>query len=1177
MRKSILQTVTSSTLLTTILLGMVAFCIPIKAQNVTVSEKTGSMICSQTSYSGGSAETGFSAGGFATWKHFQLPLTMTVSDYKNLTGNGQLVTHANNLYNSGIGQGIQLLGGKSKDGYMTLALPNGYRFTSYKIIVQNNVSQFGTGADALTIPHDRNFYFGETNRIFDFKSGYYKDLGKNISTVEYTVERTNMLEGDMGNVLYFKVANDPVSHIRGEYVGVTLKYIELTFTPENQFTIPVAPTNASSTGVSYMECPFATGKVDVGRISQNTYQNVTRQSYVYTNVKDLTANSLFYEKASVDESLGLNARKVGSATGNKTIKSVQIGSNYYFEIQPGQTYFAETPVSSVDQQGNEVPLHYRITTAKVNYTENKVSHFYITYVSGGTTYYLQNNARFGTAKLEWTRDENGYIYTSVNGSNTYLKLNKANNALITTTNAPTSFGISSNRITYIEKKITYYMRGYSTDIPVLFAPDNNSTPLASWTEETTTTPYILKVYDNTGTSAEEITVNAAGSYELTDLNNDAVKIEVTGGAGLVNLDLTVEALDPYINHMELMCNHGDVKISREFVSNDFSVGGGVFYFYIPHEWLGSACNFTFENLKSNYGDNTYYDGSTNGHARYSFVKSDYYNLFGAANNNIYSNTDAAADYSYTKKVYVETAGTKAFKFNNADEVSQATTSTVLKEYPFSLEAYAAEGGTFSNVSMIPEEEEHDYQTNAFVFTTDETRYNIAPTTATQHRYYAYYDMEIHLIAKTYTPSVAFEKIYDTSFYGDNETGTFYGATISSKDEAGNLGYCSVEAVKELLETKIAAGGTGVPTNMSQLLYLDMGSQMEGTYSIATGTWTTLRKSLGKNALIFLPKNTTREDDNFAYAEEGGTYKATRNIIITDKQPFYSPYKIRVDAANYALYTRELSGPNGQVKKATLMLPFTLALTNGRHVNTDNNCAFDIYTMQATNCLTVSPEQKEGYDYLKFDGDAHFVKPTGNATEANKPYMVLVDEEYIPEKEQSFIAQQYGADIMPTIAHKNQTYLTGESATGAGNGTNYNFENRGTYCGAKVQQVFYFANNKYYSSLNLATDPQEVRVRPFRSYYAFNSSSGAKMMAFNVVFSENNIETTDINNVKTHTDLAVTATGSKIIVYAKTAQRVEIFNMNGLSVTKLNMSAGEMQSVPVTPGVYIINDFKISVK
>ena len=1168
MRRMFLHAKACGRLFAMLLLSCMFCGISSRAQNVIVSENTGSMICSQTTYSGGTTETGFASGGFATWKHHQLPLTMTASDLKTLSPNGQLAVHGNNLYNTGADTGIQVFGGQREDGFITFALPRGYRFTSYKIIVQNNVDVFGNGKAKLRVTHDRAFYFGETNSRFDFMSAYYKNLKKGMSNEEFTIERTSMVESDMGNILYFKIANGVSSHVSGRYVGVTLKYVELTFTPEAPFKVNIAPQQASAEGVSVVQCPFPTGKVDLGQISQNTYTGVKRQSYVYRNVKDLMAQSLFYEGASVDETLDLNSRTVGSAVGNKTIKAVTIDQMGYFEIQPGQTYFAETPVCTKDQKGNDVPLHYRITSAKVNYTISAEQKFYIKYIEGGDVWYLQRDATFGTTQQKWEIDAQGRI--NVVGTSNYLVVDP-NNTLTIGNGTGSRFSLVGEGIVCNN----LYMFGTKPGSPVYFAEyDNVGT--AQWERSNASGAYTLKVYDKTGKAAKEINVTQPGNFVMDDLNNDAVKLEVVGGNGLVNIELTVEALDPYINHMELMCTHGDMKISREFVSNDFSVGGGVFYFYIPRDWLNTACHFTFENLKSKCADNTYYDGSSNGNARFGFVKSEYFNLFGESNNNIYRHPDFAANYDYTKKVFVATAGTKAFKFNNADEVSKTGTATSLIEYPFTLEKYAAAGGLFNNVVMTPTEENKDYITNAYVFTTDETRYNIAPTTATQHRYYAYYDMEIHLVARTYTPSVAFEKLYDKSFYGEAESGEFYGAVVTSKDNEGNLGYSSVEAVKEQLETAIAAGGSNVPAAMDKLLYVDMGSQMQGAYSSNGSSWTTLKNALAKNALVFLPKNTTHAADNFAYAEEGGTYKAARNIILTDKQPFYSPYKIRVDAANYALYTREVTGTNGQAKKATLMLPFTLALTDGKHVNKGDDCSFEVYVMQATNCLNVSPEQKPGYDYMKFDGDAHFVKAEGMTTEANKPYMILVNDAYTPKDGLSFVAMQHGADIMPTIAHKNKTYLMGEKATGSGNGTNYAFENRGTYCGDKVEKVFYFANNKYYSSLNLPSDPKQVKVRPFRSYYSFSSTSGAKMASFDVVFGENG-ETTGINNVKANADLAVTAANGMITFFAKKAQRVEVFGVNGMSVAKLNLKANETRSVPVAAGVYVINGVKVSVQ
>ena len=377
MRRMFLHAKTCGRLFATLLLSTMFCGISSRAQNVIVSENTGSMICSQTTYSSGATETGFASGGFATWKHHQLPLTMTASDLKDLSPNGQLAVHGNNLYNTGADTGIQVFGGQREDGYITFALPRGYRFTSYKIIVQNNVDVFGNGSTKLRVTHDRDFYFGETNSRFDFFSTYYKNLKRGISNEEFTIERTSMVESDMGNILYFKIANHESKHVAGRYVGVTLKYVELTFTPEAPFKVNIAPQQASAEGVSVVQCPFPTGKVDLGQISQNTYTGVKRQSYVYRNVKDLMAQSLFYEGASVDETLDLNGRTAGSAVGNKTIKAVTIDHRSYFEIQPGQTYFAETPVCTKDQKGNDVPLHYRITSAKVNYHVSSGQGMYI--------------------------------------------------------------------------------------------------------------------------------------------------------------------------------------------------------------------------------------------------------------------------------------------------------------------------------------------------------------------------------------------------------------------------------------------------------------------------------------------------------------------------------------------------------------------------------------------------------------------------------------------------------------------------------------------------------------------------------------------------------------------------------------------------------------------------------
>ena len=69
------------------------------AQNVTIKATNGSTIAAVKD--GGTTDSFFGAGGFATWQHEQLSMVMTTSDGTALTPNGQLDNPANNLFTSG--------------------------------------------------------------------------------------------------------------------------------------------------------------------------------------------------------------------------------------------------------------------------------------------------------------------------------------------------------------------------------------------------------------------------------------------------------------------------------------------------------------------------------------------------------------------------------------------------------------------------------------------------------------------------------------------------------------------------------------------------------------------------------------------------------------------------------------------------------------------------------------------------------------------------------------------------------------------------------------------------------------------------------------------------------------------------------------------------------------------
>ena len=316
------------------------------------------------------------------------------------------------------------------------------------------------------------------------------------------------------------------------------------------------------------------------------------------------------------------------------------------------------------------------------------------------------------------------------------------------------------------------------------------------------------------------------------MNNDAVKFGVKG-IGLVRATLTVQALDPYLDDMSVICqaeSQDSVRMSQSFTASDFSVSGGEFYFYLPKDLEGQSVKITFEDLHSKYFDETYKGGHSDNNARLNFVKSDHYNVFGESSNNIYSNTAEAAN-AQKERQKVGIVGTSKFKFNNADEVGSI--GGVLKEYAFSLENYAKSPNNGSFDEMKFTVSSSDQNLVRYVFTTDETRYNIAPTTATQHRAYAFYEMNVHVQSQTYEPKVKFVKVYDKTYHGSAQNDAYYGAIVTATDGAGNAGYSSAAEIfkhinRAIENKKDDFGNTDVPADQKYILYLDF-SSMKGVY------------------------------------------------------------------------------------------------------------------------------------------------------------------------------------------------------------------------------------------------------------------------------------------------------------------------------------------------------------
>ena len=1191
------------------------------AQNVTIKATNGSMIAA-TPQGNSDYDVFFKAGGFATWQHEQLSMVLTVSDMTGLTATDQLANPANNLFSDGTHIQIAKGLGTYNICYLSLSLPKGYRFTGYNI-------KFSKPGETTKRLGNNSMTFNSSN-----ESSEFGETGKNFGTytvsksaarggAAQTISRTSMTDTDMGNVLYFKLQNPS----NGRAL-ITLDEAEFFFTAEADYTPLTTPGTVHR--VSAIDIPFSTSKVDYGTIQNRTYDGAQRVSYSSANVKDIMANFTLYEAEAIKDGEdfdGVDGKVVDYKEGSISVE------NGYYRIgaedaaNPGteeHIYYLETPTYVLLQDNvTKNPVGYRIIGAQIDYKYGPTYEYgtiqkqYTTFYISNSNYYLNSTGGATTSQNQralWFIDEEGYIRTGVNGQTYLTNTNSQSGGASyagTTINKEEAvkFSIDNNGyIYYTEGGTNYWLRRTSSWGSNYFRFQNNTGNRATRKNSGTTTvnivddiidteaahPYTLKVYDKTGTTAQTINVsstNASGSVVVAGMNNDALKIGVIG-TGLIQGTLTLQALDPYLDQMEVVCTDKDVpaiRLTQNFTASDFSVSGGEFHFYVPVDTRNVA--ITFENLKSKYFDESYTGGSNTHTSRINFVKSAHYNAFGTSNNKIYSNTSEASN-AQLERLKVGIVGTEKFKFNNADELANA--NGVLTEYPFSLENYAAtpNNGTFDVMEYAVTDE--DQVSTRYVFTTDETRYNIAPTTAIQHRAYAYYQMIVHVQSATYEPKIKFTKVYDKTFYTDDEGAikydAFYGVEVTAPYTENGVvkqGYASTKDIFEGIERILGTdkvddfGNTDLPASSKQIIYLDF-SKLAGIYQITSDEnpdMESYSNSNAKNCLIFLPKGSSAPNDNVAYQLGSGGFQAANNIIITDKQPFYSPYKIQVDAAYVAEYKRQItSDQNGKVINATVVLPFTIAVNEGVHTNDDNSCTFTVSTMNTGTTNVLAHEEGSSFDF----GIAYFKPISGTVTESNKPYVLTIEPSSWTDANSSFLVRSHGAVIEPTPAGG---VFTNESASGTFEGDTYNFTHKGTYVGKEIEsaataseKVFYFAHDYFLDSKTLKKG-LSLKILPFRSFYQYSGGALAKMTQFRIVFGENEdlSGTNGINEIQRDADLAVIPGKGVITLMARAEKDITIHAANGQTVDKCNLKAGETRTVAVPAGVYVINGVKMVVK
>lgn len=1165
-------------------------------QNVTISPSSGHLIAALTYEN----EVGFQNGWSALWRHNQLPLSLHVSDKPDLTASGVLKDPAGNIRLDTDRNLYVLMGGSSVTTHMSFSLPKGFRFTGYRMVLLNDRNSKTYGGFNLKAINKRMY---ETNSSFNFNSPLASTAvmsGDNDSK-EYVIERTSKTETDMGNNLYFyfwRASNN--------YYACTIKSIELYFTAENEFQaegVPGAPDEIISDGVNMVGSEFTTGKLDLGVVKPNTKSGVTYYSYDYQNVIDLTAKNWLYQEDAVTDG------KLPETASSGNIQVLENDGQLYYALGNG-TYYIETPTETKNQNGKSIPLGYRITGAQIKaHYGTQAPSSPITYdgktgtISAGwlgMTYRLKTDGTWTTGTgAQWTQTKTGKLQSG----NYYLSVQKSGTVYIAngTTNIDeaNSFTLSGGYVMYGD--LTLSITG--NERARFMSEEGYYNNFASWitVSSSTTNPaftpsnFQLSLYGKNGADAvSTVSVNSSNknvTAEVDGLNNDAVKFTISGltegTKALITYNLTMEQLNPFINTLDIVCHSSKsegLKITQQFTSNDFQVAGGQFLFYIPSDFVGESnkCKFTFENLTSKYMDDTYGKGTT-GNARNYLVKSPYYNEYGDGKQYTASGNEPAAD-----KVRTSMCGNVPYKYNNAAdlEASGATaTASTLEEYPYTEARYLAQGGSFTEDIEI---RVNDPAKECYLMMGDETRYNIAPTTAMEHRYYAYYLMDIQLLVKDYDAKCQLKELYTTTFYGEEEEKPMYGGTFEAYEtgHSGDPGYLipsdkayltvnmMVKALLDALKEKKA--------ETNQVLYLDY----TNLYSVLVESkerMAEMKNKLNPNCLIFFPVRTVYNEDNYVQKTMSGGFRACKNIVLTDKQPFYSPYNISVPTENYAAYTREITHEmNGKATLATLVLPFSIALSDGVHSN--DFCSLRLYQMQSENGLAA--DQEEGANGKDFMGLAKFNPVDDELTQPNTPYLVAV-ERAAPGEDVTFEIQQYGSDVSATVApetvagnYMNADYtFTGEIATGTINGAAHTFKHYGSYSGKKLKKDggwFYFAQGKFYNSKNLSYRFDNVYVYPFRAYFAHEASNGAKLMrGFNVTFDD--LLVTGIGSVTKEADrsgVQLTAGHGALGIKAYETVNVVVYSATGATMFRSTLTAGESKTVALSPGIYVVNGKKV---
>ncbi len=1061
-------------------------------------------------------------------------------------------------------------GSKLQDVYLAIIAPQGYRFTRY----QWEVDKVLNGSTETTSATLTQYTYGTDNAVVD---------GASTTLTSGATWDVTLSQG--ANILYFRYSTNVAAQLLANF-----KSLKLTYVIDQPFNNQLPATDLSNN--------IHTGLLDLGTFS---YKSDVKY-YVFD--KDYVAT----DQQSVKFYSGSN----GSAT-VATPSVVSADSKQYYVAATNGDYYIEAPEKF---RVIGATLTFKKLASATSYTYTDVTSItsgnsYI--ISDGNGHYLNlnssNNVELGTdptTATEWTVSSSNYGYT-ISSNERYLT--RSNNSTLSSSSRSATW-YYSNGFYYTSNSsgttTTYYLNcdGSKWSIGTTSTADKLQTRTANESSvggDFTATPYSRDGQMLTGDNVATISGdNDEKTITLTDYNNDAIHFNISGLAdgqsAFYNVNLQLLPLNPELQNLSVGTTLGDDKTtSTSFSAENFDFNGGNAVTVIVPSNQTSDVTLQFQDSYNESRTNWYTDGSLNNDAS----KGNYSNYFlvnSTADNG--GTTAVSLNVNSTSYPTDRTSATKAGSVKlNATNIADINngTATQLKDNEFSKTS-----ADYKDATLTPNGDAGTF----YIYTADMPTWTTMPSgTGSKHIDYRYYTLKaqcktqqeeaVVTLVPVYTSTLKGANHKKTTINGDGDTPattTFFGAKVTSKAadnnsnaNAAELGYLTSDQVIDAVRTAVAAKAEVTDDDkftvdkddaLRGLLYLDLSALKSVDNNRFTSAF---NDSTADNCLYIMYPGFHRENiqNTIALKADKQSYEAVSNIKLYDQQPFFTP--VAFNTGTYTVsYEREGTSDNtgtnkAKVRNMAVVLPFSVSLDTDGHLKTASDATDENITYYN---ITNSGEATDAHAY----GDASHVytyavvaTAASGTAEANKPYYVTK----ATEADAGFSYTIAGASFAAsgTVDYTNAT-ATADNLT---NEPSVAWKAIGSYSGVQPQKgdgLWYFAQDLFWNSEKLKNN-NHFNIRPFRAYFqTTNETNESKAM---VVFNENDIKPTGINDVTADDALQIAAADGTLQLTAGADTRYTVVTVAGQLVAAGQLAAAQTKTVSLAQGIYIVNNKKIIIK